>query len=239
MTNWLILSAFLTGVGTSMHCIGMCGPLAMSLPFNAFASASQKSLGIILYNVGRVVSYALIGLLAGIAGRGVNWFGLTQVLSIVLGSIILVSVILPGLLANKKIAVPPFLQHFQIHSLQVLLKKQQVFWMLPVGILNGLLPCGIVYMAVAASLVAGTITKSVLFMTFFGIGTIPAMTLLVLAGQRMSPDIRTRFNRLIPIISVIIGIMLMLRGLNLNIPFVSPYQSPNLSGGNTIDCHTN
>jgi sulfite exporter TauE/SafE len=122
-------------------------------------------------------------------------------------------------------------------TLQFLMKKQQAAWMYPVGILNGFLPCGLVYMAVAAAVVAGELSKSVLFMTFFGLGTIPAMVLVIIAGQTMSVQMKTNFRKMVPLVSLVIGTLLVLRGLNLDIPYISPYMSPNLTGNNAIDCH--
>ncbi|MDD2792508.1 MAG: sulfite exporter TauE/SafE family protein [Sediminibacterium sp.] len=232
----LIITAFLAGLGGSFHCVGMCGPLALSLPFRIF-SGPVKWVAILLYNAGRVTSYASIGLLVGLVGRGINWFGLTQTLSVVLGSLIVLSVLVPRLFANKKIKLPAVVSNAQMNALQFLMKKQQAAWMFPVGILNGFLPCGLVYMAVAAAVVAGELSKSVLFMTFFGLGTIPAMVLVIIAGQTMTVQMKTNFRKMVPLVSLVIGTLLVLRGLNLDIPYISPYMSPNLTGNNAIDCH--
>ncbi|MBH2005614.1 MAG: sulfite exporter TauE/SafE family protein [Sphingobacteriia bacterium] len=232
----LIITAFLAGLGGSIHCVGMCGPLALSLPFRMF-SAPVKWIAIMLYNAGRVTAYASIGLLVGLVGRGVNWFGLTQTLSVILGTLIVLSVIVPRLFANKKIKLPAGISNAQMNALQFLMKKQQAGWMYPVGILNGFLPCGLVYMAVAAAVVAGELSKSVMFMTFFGLGTIPAMVLVIIAGQSMSARMKTNFRKMVPLVSLVIGTLLVLRGLNLDIPYISPYMSPNLTGNNAIDCH--
>jgi sulfite exporter TauE/SafE len=232
-----ILTAFLAGLAGSIHCVGMCGPLALSLPFSRF-SKYQKWLAIILYNLGRVGAYSTIGLIVGLLGRGINWFGLTQIISIVLGAIILVSVVLPRLLKKKSIHMPAWINRYQINALQYLMKKQTVGWMFLVGIMNGFLPCGLVYMAVAAALVAGSVGNAMLFMIFFGIGTIPAMVALVAIAQNMPLHIRVSFQKFVPIVSMIIGALLILRGLNLDIPFISPYLSQNLTGATVVECHT-
>jgi uncharacterized protein len=232
-----ILTAFLAGLAGSIHCVGMCGPLALSLPFSRF-SKYQKWLAIILYNLGRVGAYSTIGLIVGLLGRGINWFGLTQIISIVLGAIILVSVVLPRLLKKKSIHMPAWINRYQINALQYLMKKQTVGWMFLVGIMNGFLPCGLVYMAVAAALVAGSVGNAMLFMIFFGIGTIPAMVALVAIAQNMPLHIRVSFQKFVPIVSMIIGALLILRGLNLDIPFISPYLSQNLAGDTVVECHT-
>jgi sulfite exporter TauE/SafE len=121
--------------------------------------------------------------------------------------------------------------------MRTLVTKQKVAWMYAAGIMNGLLPCGLVYMALAAALVSGSASNSMLFMVFFGVGTIPALLLIVNAGQLMKPSFRNKLKKMVPVISLMIGVLLVLRGLNLNIPFISPYLSPNLSGETAIDCH--
>ena len=234
--NLFLLTGLLIGFGGSVHCVGMCGPLALSLPFNIFSN-NAKWLAFFLYNMGRVTSYAAIGLLAGLLGRSINWFGITQILSFVLGCVIILSIFLPKLFKKFKINFPDFINNIQINLMQALVKKQKVSWMYAAGIMNGLLPCGLVYMALAAALVAGSVSNSILFMVFFGVGTIPAMVLIVSAGQLLKPSFRIKFKKMVPVISLMIGILLVLRGLNLNIPFISPYVSPNLSGNTAIDCH--
>jgi sulfite exporter TauE/SafE len=233
----LLFTAFLAGLAGSVHCVGMCGPLALSLPFSRF-SRYDKWLAIFLYNIGRVGAYSTIGLIVGIVGRGINWFGLTQIISIVLGATILISVLLPKLLKNKHIHLPVWINRYQINALQYLIKKQRVGWMFLVGLMNGFLPCGLVYMAVAAALVAGSVANAVLFMIFFGVGTIPAMVALVAIAHNLPVRIKSSFQQFVPIVSVIIATLLILRGLNLDIPFISPYLSQNLTGVNTVECHT-
>lgn len=231
----LLFSGFILGFAGSVHCVGMCGPLALSLPFQQF-SGWQKALAIGGYHLGRISSYMFIGIIAGIFGRGLNWFGLTQILSIVLGSFIVLSVVLPRLFTKMSL---PFLNGFkqwQITTMQSILQKRSAPTMYIFGVLNGFLPCGLVYTAVAASLVAHTITESVLFMGSFGLGTVPAMLLLVLAAQSLSGEFRQQIRKLIPILSLIIGILLILRGLNLDIPFVSPYLHKAIHGADAIEC---
>jgi len=231
----LLLSGFVLGFAGCVHCVGMCGPLALSLPFQQF-TGWQKVLAVAGYHFGRISSYMIIGIIAGIFGRGLNWFGLTQILSIVLGSFIVLSVVLPRLFSKLNL---PFLNGFkqwQITTMQTILQKRSAPSMYFFGILNGFLPCGLVYTAVAASLVAHTITESVLFMGSFGLGTVPAMLLLVLAAQSLSGGFRQQIRKLIPILSLIIGILLILRGLNLDIPFVSPYLHKAIHGADAIEC---
>ena len=148
----LLLSGFILGFAGSVHCVGMCGPLALSLPFQQY-SGWQKGLAIGGYHLGRISSYMGIGIVAGIFGRGLNWFGLTQIISITLGSFIVLSVLLPRLQSKVNIPFLKGFKHWQITTMQSILQKRSVASMFFFGLLNGFLPCGLVYTAVAASLV--------------------------------------------------------------------------------------
>ncbi|BDQ10989.1 sulfite exporter TauE/SafE family protein [Sediminibacterium sp. TEGAF015] len=231
----LLLSGFVLGFAGSVHCVGMCGPLALSLPFQHFRGW-QKALAIGGYHFGRISSYMIIGIIAGVFGRGLNWFGLTQILSIVLGSFIVLSVLLPRLFTKLNLSFLNGFKRWQITTMQQMLQKRSAFSMYFFGVLNGFLPCGLVYTAVAASLVAHTITESILFMGSFGLGTVPAMLLIVIAAQSLTSEFRLQIRRWIPVLSLIVGILLILRGLNLDIPFVSPYLHKAIHGADAIEC---
>jgi len=235
MTELIIISAFMMGFVGSVHCVGMCGPLAISMPFSLF-SAVNKWVAIILYNLGRVIAYSIIGIFVGILGRGVNWFGLTQILSLTLGALVVISVVSPTILKVIGIRLPQWINKNQVNALQFLIKKKSVGWMFLVGVFNGFLPCGLVYMALAAALSANTILGSITFMAFFGLGTIPTMITVIIAGQYLSLTWRMGLRKLVPIVTFIVGTLLILRGLNLNIPYVSPYLHQNLTGVNSVDC---
>ena len=231
----LLLTGFLLGLGGSVHCIGMCGPLALSLPFQGFKGMS-KWLAIVLYNFGRVTTYIGIGWIAGLLGRGVNWFGLTQTISIILGLMIVASIVLPQVLPKTNHQFLAGFKKWQFATMQQLMQKKSPAWMYIFGWLNGLLPCGLVYTAVAASLVAHNIQESILFMAFFGLGTIPAMVLLVIAAQYLPKGFRQSFRQMVPVFTFIIGCLLILRGLNLDIPFVSPYINAAIQGTDAVQC---
>ncbi|MGZ4043606.1 MAG: sulfite exporter TauE/SafE family protein, partial [Bacteroidia bacterium] len=89
-----IVAAISLGLLGSFHCIGMCGPIALALPVHQ-ATVFRKVVAILLYNSGRIITYSLLGLLFGIIGQGFAVFGLQQVLSVSLGTLILLSIILP------------------------------------------------------------------------------------------------------------------------------------------------
>ncbi len=95
------------------------------------------------------------------------------------------------------------------------------------GALNGLLPCGLVYVACTAALASHHWWEGVAYMTLFGLGTVPMMFGLGLAGMKLQSMLRFRLQRLVPVSLVIVGGLLVLRGLALGIPYVSPADPAN------------
>ena len=234
--NWQFLfPAFLLGGISSFHCVGMCGPIALSLPVQ-FLPNKQKLFGIILYNVGRIVAYASIGLLFGLAGRQFFMGSLQQTFSIVLGAAILFFLALSQF--SKRAIEIPLVRNFQI-KLQLIIsryiRRQNLYGIALIGFANGFLPCGMVYMALAGALGTGSVYGGIGYMTLFGIGTIPLMLAVTWFGYVVNLSVRNTVRRLTPIFIAIIGIMLILRGLNLNIPYLSPLIES--ATGRVISCH--
>lgn len=231
----LFIAGFALGAVSSFHCVGMCGPIALSLPVHYLPSA-QKITGIVLYNLGRITTYALLGLLFGFAGRQLYLGGLQQGFSIVMGSLLLVFFI--AALMHKTL--------FRIRSADRLTLKLQAFiasymqqkklyGMFMLGLANGLLPCGMVYFAITGAMAAGTVDGGVLFMTAFGSGTFPAMLALSFFGSLISLRIRNQMKKVMPFVMLVMGVLLVLRGLNLNIPYISPYLQAN--NADAVSCH--
>jgi len=106
-----------------------------------------------------------------------------------------------------------------------LFQKKTFGSLFTIGLLNGLLPCGLVYVALASSLNTTDVYKGALLMFFFGLGTMPLLFVLSLAGKYLSVRFRTFIHKSVPIIIVTLGILFILRGLNLGIPFISPSES--------------
>lgn len=215
----LIFSAFTLGILGSVHCLGMCGPLIMQLPVNR-NSPLQAFISSLFYHVGKTFTYAFFGIVAGIIGKGFAFFQWQQWLSIIAGICLLLLTFFP--LLKSKINLAPFLQNgFQLlqHTSQKLPKNVYLFMY---GILNGFLPCGLVYTALAASMVSGKVGNAVLFMIAFGMATIPSLSMVILLHQKISPSIRKKFSKSAFYLSVLMGVVLLLRGLNLGIPMVSP-----------------
>jgi len=230
----LFIPAFIMGVAGSLHCIGMCGPIAMSLPLQDKTNAGKLS-GAILYNSGRVSTYAFFGLIFGLIGRSFTWFGWQQKISISLGIIILLFLFIPRLFPHATL-------HPAIQRMMLLLRQKLSYYLFQgnaaslyaTGLLNGLLPCGLVYMALAGATVSGKAIDGMFFMVFFGLGTFPAMLFTALFGNFLKQPVRARIQKLFPAMMIIMATLLILRGLNLGIPMVSP--KLNISSAPTVDC---
>jgi sulfite exporter TauE/SafE len=236
----LLLSAFILGLVGNFHCLGMCGPIALAIPLKD-NSTQTRLLSILIYNVGRIFTYTLLGALIGFIGKGVFLMGFQQKLSIILGAAIILyaifiivkrkSSLLNNLLATKFYRLKNAMGSF--------LRKKTYDANLLLGLLNGLLPCGMIYIALAGALASESVFSSAAFMLFFGLGTLPVMMILPWVATYISSNVRIRLNKIIPYTLLVFGLLLILRGSNLSIPYLSPQvatEQPALIGAD-IYCH--
>lgn len=217
----VFISGLSIGVLGSFHCIGMCGPLALALPVHHLSSW-RRTLAIVLYNIGRALSYASMGAVFGIIGQSFSFFKLQQWLSIVAGILILV-VLLTNQFGNPNTNIlTRFTRGVKSKLSTYLGAEKSTISYLSIGILNGFLPCGLVYIAVAASVATGSILNSTILMFAFGLGTFPVMALTMVFGKFISLNIRTKLTKATPYFIMFVAVLLIVRGLNLGIPYVSP-----------------
>lgn len=206
--------AFSLGLMSSLHCVGMCGPIALALPVHQ-RSKLGKLAGILLYNTGRTFTYALLGFLLGFVGNALNLAGLQRSLSIGTGVIMLGAVAYSSQWLDQ-LAPPSFLQKgFQIvkKKLGSLLHNRSFSALFLLGMLNGLLPCGLVYMALISSVATGSSVEGALFMALFGMGTLPAMSAVAFVKNLFSSTLRNQARRLMPAFVAAVAVLLILRGL--------------------------
>ena len=210
-------SAFVFGFLGSFHCVGMCGPIVLAVP--------GKSLGSkLLYNIGRAITYAVMGLAIGIVGEGFSLAGYQQTLSIIVGAAMLLIVIftkykhfdLPLSGAISKLWI------FSKNKLTPLFKSESFMAPFLIGLINGLLPCGLVYAALFAAVAMGGMIESSVYMLLFGLGTAPLLIALSVFGNFLSPALRSRFNKTVPYFLALVAVLIILRGMNLGIPYISP-----------------
>jgi sulfite exporter TauE/SafE len=218
----IMLAAFTMGLLGSFHCVGMCGPLALSLPLSS-DSLWAKFSGGLLYNAGRVVTYSFFGLLFGVIGKSVALFGFQQWLSVILGILIIIFVILPKRVAffNNNNFVLKYLERLR-SALGRLFSIKNYSSLFSIGLLNGLLPCGLVYMAAAAAVATGNVLNSIFFMAFFGLGTLPMMWSIAFFGNYVGVGLRQKIRKAYPYMMTLMACLLILRGMGLGIPYVSP-----------------
>lgn len=218
----LIGSAFVMGLAGSLHCIGMCGPLALSLPVSHNNDLSRITGGFI-YNSGRILSYAMMGLIFGSLGSLIIATKWQSGLSIALGAVILLYLLIPKkyfhFTTTNRLGKPFMLLRQQLGKLFQSKKLSSLFF---IGILNGFLPCGLVYLALSSSVISASPVNGSMFMLFFGLGTFPMMFATVLMGNYLNQSIRQRIHKAVPLLLFFMAVLLVLRGMNLGIPFVSP-----------------
>ncbi|ADX67538.1 sulfite exporter TauE/SafE family protein [Weeksella virosa] len=223
MAQTLILLALGLGFATSLHCVGMCGPIALSIGLSA-KNKLKFTLKNLTYQFGRVTTYTILGLILGLIGEGFSFVGFQNYLSIAIGVLMIIMVLIPKFFDNQSINAKP-LQAILLKvkvGLGRYLRRQDFSSLYTTGLLNGLLPCGAVYAALTAAIGVGSFEQSTLFMFFFGLGTIPLMFLTVMFGNFISLEWRQKILKILPIIILVLGILFILRGLELNIPYISP-----------------
>lgn len=233
----MLIAAFTIGLLGSFHCVGMCGPIAMALPYRG-ANQWQTSANILLYNLGRASAYALMGALLGALGWTVVLAGYQQAISLLLGVFLLLLAFFSFQVENNMARIPLLKRwtDFVKQRLGKLLQsgKGQNFWL--VGLFNGFLPCGLVYMGLVGAVATGNALDGGIYMAFFGLGTLPMMLGVAWAGNFMSVHWRKRLRSVLPVLLTAFAVLLILRGLNLNIPY-SPellFQAPS---GEVELCH--
>jgi sulfite exporter TauE/SafE len=233
----MLWSAFILGLLGSLHCVGMCGPIAFMLPVDRTNSV-RKIMQTMTYHLGRLLSYSLIGLFFGFVGKSLFIFGFQQQLSIFIGILMIVLVLIPTQMTNTfKLSQPVYRIISKVKSsLGKALKKKTADTFLTIGFLNGFLPCGLVYMALFASLTTGQAYLGSLYMVLFGLGTIPLMTSAIYLGKFLNTKVKQRIQKAIPVFVVIIGLLFIIRGLGLGIPYLSPSPMVDMVS-NTSVCH--
>lgn len=221
---WATLSAaFVLGLASNFHCIGMCGPIALAIPIkiNPKKPNSSKLLGVFLYNIGRVLTYSLLGFLVGLVGFSIQLVGFLQGASFVAGVLIILFAwrgFFPHFGTNK---LEQGVFHFIRKKFKTIKEYNTNGKTFLFGMLNGILPCGMVYLALLNALVSPAIEISVFAMMIFGLGTFPAMVAISLIGSNLQHVI-SKYRVLVPILISIVGLFSILRGANLGIPIISP-----------------
>ncbi|WP_431244887.1 sulfite exporter TauE/SafE family protein [Flavobacterium sp. P21] len=231
----MLYSALILGLISSLHCVGMCGPIAVMLPVD-HRNEAKKVIQIITYHFGRLTAYATIGLIFGLLGRGFFMAGIQQKISIFIGIAMVAVVLIPEkTVAKYNFSKPVYKVISKIKSsLGSQFKKKSYKSLFIIGLLNGFLPCGMVYVALFGAIAMQSASLGVFYMLLYGLGTIPLMTIVVYIHSLLKLPFRNKIQKAIPYVAVFIGVLFILRGLGLGIPYLSPsnmslfiQQSPN------------
>ena len=212
----MIYTAFIFGLISSLHCIGMCGPIAMMLPLDR-SNPTKKAFQILLYHAGRLTAYGTLGLIFGFLGKGLYLAGMQQQLSIIAGVLIITIVIVPEkVFAKYNFSKPIYKILSKIKtSLGSQFKKKTLNAIFTIGLLNGFLPCGFVYLALAGAASSHGVLEGMSYMALFGLGTIPMMLVLSLSGSFISIKARNWVQRISPVVAIVLALFLIQRGVML------------------------
>ncbi|SHJ43808.1 hypothetical protein SAMN04488028_101115 [Reichenbachiella agariperforans] len=229
-------SALILGFLGSMHCVIMCGPIALTLKsqnsLNRFVTSR------LLYNLGRISTYSLLGVVFGLLGQGLVLATYQQFISILLGAMmLLLAIALYKRMDATGLGRPlsRLTQWFRRIFGQAM-KGHQLLSSYLTGLINGFLPCGLVYAALVGALATGALTKGAWYMMIFGLGTFPAMLIVSLTGQLIAHRITPQVHKLSAGFVMLLGCILILRGMELSVPYLSPvigFLYP-LDGGITV-----
>lgn len=228
-------TAFIIGLVGSLHCIGMCGPIALAIPYQA--STKTRTVGnILLYNTGRIITYGLIGVMPAIFGLALSLSGIQKYMSIILGLFLIIAALFSIPLDQRTTAIPGVNKVYLwvANKMKSFISKKNKSAFFITGLLNGLLPCGMVYMAVMGAITQTNMTNAFLYMLLFGLGTVPLMLLMGLSGQFINLTWRRKLQRIIPVFMIGIGILMMMRGITIDLP---PRLEPLIDMGLMPMCH--
>lgn len=217
------LTAITIGIMGSLHCVGMCGPIAMAIPLHNNSKA-YRYVNTIVYLIGKAITYSFLGIFAGTISQTIVFSGLQQYISIISGALILLVAVLS--LTHTSILNTEKLSYKWVARLktkfQYFISKKNTMASFGIGLLNGLLPCGLVYLALAGAVGAGGVWQGAAYMFLFGLGTAPLLAATMVLKRKFSLANYKLANKLIPIFSITLAVLLIVRGLNLGIPYLSP-----------------
>jgi sulfite exporter TauE/SafE len=216
-------TALMIGFAGSLHCAGMCGPLILAMPA-ASGGLRAHLAGKLAYNAGRIITYALMGSLFGVFGQLLGLAGFQRWISICIGAVLIISLVAWPLRRMTVLIAQPV--GWLKTALGRQFGKRTIGSQLVFGGLNGLLPCGLVYAACAGATATGGYIGGMQYMLLFGLGTVPMMLGLGLVGRPLQFKLQVHLRKLLPASLGLMASLLILRGLGLGIPYLSPSLNP-------------
>lgn len=206
----MIWSGFIVGLLGSVHCIGMCGPLALAVP----TKKGHRVISAVLFNGGRILTYAFLGALFGLIGLGFQLIGFQTYLSIATGVFVIALVVFPAIQHKFHWSGGEWIRT----KIAGLMKKKSLPSIFSLGVLNGFLPCGLIYIAVAGAIETGFVESAAVYMVFFGIGTSLVLFLTMMSKDLFAKIKSHKPKRIVPYLTVLLGILFIVRGFLYMIP---------------------
>lgn len=231
----MFFTAFTIGLLGSLHCVGMCGPIALSLP-KGQNNTFERLQNVLLYNLGRILTYAFLGIFIGLISQGLFLAHIQKGFSIGLGVFLLIVAIF-SINIESHLLKNGWISRFYLYlkvQLNRLLGTNHTLAHFKIGVLNGFLPCGLVYVAIVGALAVEGWIGSIIYMLLFGLGTVPLMLATALAGKIISVNFRNMLKKAYPVFITGFAVLLIFRGLNLEIPATMDIL---ISMKNEILCH--
>lgn len=215
----MLITAFTIGLFGSLHCVGMCGPIALALP-QGQQSKWASVWRMLLYNFGRTITYVLMGVVIGLLGEGIFLAGAQKWLSISAGILLIIVAIFSIPVESKLMRLSIIGQAYLWlkKTLAKFLGRNSRLAFFQTGMLNGLLPCGLVYMAIVGAMTMGSVSGGAAYMFLFGLGTVPLMLFTALAGNMVSLKIRNKLKKAYPFFIFSLALLFIFRGLEFHVP---------------------
>ncbi len=230
MFTVLFTTAIILGLTSSFHCVGMCGPLLLAIPTRT--TSNNKWQEIVVYHTARIFTYALLGVLVGFAGWRLQVAGMQHFFSLTIGIFLIGNVFVSRFFSNAAWLISFNKIIFSFFGFAA--KQKGYVGTILLGMANGLLPCGMVYIALTGAVASASLAAGAGFMLLFGLGTLPLLFAFNYFGIRLQTSVKQRIKTLAPLVIAILGILLILRGLNFGIPYISP-RFVNSGGG--VECY--
>jgi uncharacterized protein len=210
------------GLASWLHCVGMCGPL-MSIFADTNSRSKSLNTALLLHHTGRITTYMMLGLLVGAASDALRIIVVGSAVSMASGALLILFALVH--IAGGHLHVPDPLARlmrrlggtFADATATIPAARPLVL-----GILNGLLPCGVSLSAVIASATIPDPLLRLVFVASFGIATVPALFGIGKLVLRLAAVWQTRLRSAMTYVMLVVGVVVLLRGLSLDVPYVSP-----------------